>query len=251
MPHQRAAEHSPLCSTARGYSCACRAQGIQAACVPAGDEAAVGASDVFAHVACDGSCRRFAEETNHTPHAHGTYLLPSISPCDWPITLLAPSLDCIELNQTQNKNLCVLVSQVADTLRHESERREFAVLQKKRAEQQRLATIVNHARAFWAFHRDVRTRRQTITRAVMQEMANRDKQGDKAADAMEKERMRLLMAEDEEGWVCSFRCINEIICMYHCCYQCLAILRARPRKFRCCLVVFLLGFYDPRSAVTN
>lgn len=38
-----------------------------------------------------------------------------------------------------------------------------------------------------------------ITRAVAQEMIMRDRQGDKAAEAMEKERMRLLMAEDEEG----------------------------------------------------
>jgi hypothetical protein len=92
-------------------------------------------------------------------------------------------------------------AQVGDTLRHEAERREFAVLQKKRAEQQRLATILNHARAFWAFHRDVRSKRQMITRAVVQEIITRDKQGDKAAEAMEKERMRLLMAEDEEGCV--------------------------------------------------
>lgn len=39
-----------------------------------------------------------------------------------------------------------------------------------------------------------------ITRAVEDELAQRDKDSGRAAELAEKERMRLLMAEDEEGY---------------------------------------------------
>eukprot|EP00038_Savillea_parva_P008839 m.179528 g.179528 ORF g.179528 m.179528 type:complete len:1421 (+) comp14782_c0_seq1:117-4379(+) len=93
-----------------------------------------------------------------------------------------------------------VIRTLTDTLRVETQNREFEAARKKEEANNRLASIVRHARDFWAFHQNVRQMRSQITRAMDQAIIQRDKSSDREAELAEKERMRLLMAEDEEGY---------------------------------------------------
>ncbi|XP_060927167.1 LOW QUALITY PROTEIN: probable global transcription activator SNF2L2 [Limanda limanda] len=74
--------------------------------------------------------------------------------------------------------------------------------EKKRRQkhQEYLNSILQHAKDFKEYHRSVTAKVQKATRAVMNWHTNTEREQKKETERIEKERMRRLMAEDEEGY---------------------------------------------------
>ncbi|KAM9743322.1 putative global transcription activator SNF2L2 isoform 2-T2 [Menidia menidia] len=74
--------------------------------------------------------------------------------------------------------------------------------EKKRRQkhQEYLNSILQHAKDFKEFHRSVSAKTQKLTRAVATWHTNTEREQKKETERIEKERMRRLMAEDEEGY---------------------------------------------------
>uniref|UniRef100_A0A8C4NWE6 SWI/SNF related BAF chromatin remodeling complex subunit ATPase 2 n=1 Tax=Dicentrarchus labrax TaxID=13489 RepID=A0A8C4NWE6_DICLA len=74
--------------------------------------------------------------------------------------------------------------------------------EKKRRQkhQEYLNSILQHAKDFKEYHRSVSGKIQKITRAVANWHTNTEREQKKETERIEKERMRRLMAEDEEGY---------------------------------------------------
>ncbi|XP_053275912.1 probable global transcription activator SNF2L2 [Pleuronectes platessa] len=74
--------------------------------------------------------------------------------------------------------------------------------EKKRRQkhQEYLNSILQHAKDFKDYHRSVTAKVQKATRAVMNWHTNTEREQKKETERIEKERMRRLMAEDEEGY---------------------------------------------------
>uniref|UniRef100_UPI0035901964 transcription activator BRG1 isoform X2 n=1 Tax=Myxine glutinosa TaxID=7769 RepID=UPI0035901964 len=71
---------------------------------------------------------------------------------------------------------------------------------RKQKHQEYLNSILQHAKDFKEFHRAVAAKVQKVTRAVATYHANTEREQKKENERIEKERMRRLMAEDEEGY---------------------------------------------------
>ncbi|NXT32724.1 SMCA4 protein, partial [Pelecanoides urinatrix] len=63
-----------------------------------------------------------------------------------------------------------------------------------------LNSILQHAKDFKEYHRSVTGKIQKLTKAVATYHANTEREQKKENERIEKERMRRLMAEDEEGY---------------------------------------------------
>ncbi|CAF94088.1 unnamed protein product, partial [Tetraodon nigroviridis] len=74
--------------------------------------------------------------------------------------------------------------------------------EKKRRQkhQEYLNSILQHAKDFKEYHRSVSAKTQKLTRAVANWHTNTEREQKKETERIEKERMRRLMAEDEEGY---------------------------------------------------
>ncbi|XP_038154216.1 probable global transcription activator SNF2L2 isoform X2 [Cyprinodon tularosa] len=74
--------------------------------------------------------------------------------------------------------------------------------EKKRRQkhQEYLNSILQHAKDFKEYHRSVSGKTQKLTRAVANWHTNTEREQKKETERIEKERMRRLMAEDEEGY---------------------------------------------------
>eukprot|EP01135_Chromosphaera_perkinsii_P003614 Nk52_evm23s249 gene=Nk52_evmTU23s249 len=66
--------------------------------------------------------------------------------------------------------------------------------------QEYLNSILNHAKEFKEFHRNISSKTSKIAKGVTQYHVNREKEQKKKEEQMEKERLKRLMAEDEEGY---------------------------------------------------
>ncbi|XP_071953036.1 probable global transcription activator SNF2L2 [Antedon mediterranea] len=71
---------------------------------------------------------------------------------------------------------------------------------KRQKHQEYLGSILQHAKDFRDFHRSVQSKIGKITKAIATYHANTEREQKKETERMEKERMRRLMAEDEEGY---------------------------------------------------
>eukprot|EP00795_Rhopilema_esculentum_P004788 gene4788-21097_t len=63
-----------------------------------------------------------------------------------------------------------------------------------------LTAVMQHAKEFREYHKSVQSRVSKVNKMVMTYHANYDRERKKEEERMEKERMRRLMAEDEEGY---------------------------------------------------
>ncbi|XP_060082596.1 probable global transcription activator SNF2L2 isoform X1 [Ylistrum balloti] len=77
-------------------------------------------------------------------------------------------------------------------LEHEKRRRQ--------KHQEYLNAVLQHAKDFKEFHRNVSAKISKLNKAVMVHHANTEREQKKEQERLEKERMRRLMAEDEEGY---------------------------------------------------
>lgn len=71
---------------------------------------------------------------------------------------------------------------------------------RRQKHQEYLNTILQHARDFREFHRSIQSKVVKLNRAVMSYHSITDREKKKEEERIEKERMRRLMAEDEEGY---------------------------------------------------
>ncbi|XP_074494909.1 putative global transcription activator SNF2L2 isoform X1 [Sebastes fasciatus] len=74
--------------------------------------------------------------------------------------------------------------------------------EKKRRQkhQEYLNSILQHAKDFKEYHRSISGKQQKLTRAIANWHTNTEREQKKETERIEKERMRRLMAEDEEGY---------------------------------------------------
>ncbi|KAJ8253989.1 hypothetical protein COCON_G00206010 [Conger conger] len=71
---------------------------------------------------------------------------------------------------------------------------------RRQKHQEYLNSILQHAKDFKEFHRSITGKMQKLTKAVATYHANTEREQKKENERIEKERMRRLMAEDEEGY---------------------------------------------------
>uniref|UniRef100_A0AAQ4RL48 SWI/SNF related, matrix associated, actin dependent regulator of chromatin, subfamily a, member 4 n=1 Tax=Gasterosteus aculeatus aculeatus TaxID=481459 RepID=A0AAQ4RL48_GASAC len=71
---------------------------------------------------------------------------------------------------------------------------------RRQKHQEYLNSILQHAKDFKEYHRSITGRMQKVTKAVATYHANTEREQKKENERIEKERMRRLMAEDEEGY---------------------------------------------------
>lgn len=71
---------------------------------------------------------------------------------------------------------------------------------RRQKHQEYLNSILQHAKDFKEYHRSITAKMQKLTKAVATYHANTEREQKKENERIEKERMRRLMAEDEEGY---------------------------------------------------
>ena len=71
---------------------------------------------------------------------------------------------------------------------------------KKQKHQEYLTAILHHAKEFKEYHRNIQGKISKVNKAVATYHANTEREQKKEQERIEKERMRRLMAEDEEGY---------------------------------------------------
>lgn len=71
---------------------------------------------------------------------------------------------------------------------------------RRQKHQEYLNAVLQHAKDFREFHRSIQTKVNKVNKAVMMHHANTEREQKKEQERLEKERMRRLMAEDEEGY---------------------------------------------------
>ncbi|CAH8618104.1 unnamed protein product [Heterobilharzia americana] len=81
-------------------------------------------------------------------------------------------------------------------MKHEQEKR------RRQKHQEFLNAILSHGKDFREFHRNVNSRMIKINKAVLNYKANAERDKRKEQERIDRERMRRLMAEDEEGYRC-------------------------------------------------
>ncbi|KAK4476092.1 hypothetical protein MN116_001315 [Schistosoma mekongi] len=81
-------------------------------------------------------------------------------------------------------------------MKHEQEKR------RRQKHQEFLNSILSHGKDFREFHRNVNSRMIKINKAVLNYKANAERDKRKEQERIDRERMRRLMAEDEEGYRC-------------------------------------------------
>ncbi|TPP59421.1 Transcription activator BRG1 [Fasciola gigantica] len=81
-------------------------------------------------------------------------------------------------------------------MKHEQEKR------RRQKHQEFLNAVLTHGKDFREFHRNVNSRMVKINKAVLNYKANAERDKRKEQERIDRERMRRLMAEDEEGYRC-------------------------------------------------
>ncbi|XP_056642745.1 ATP-dependent helicase brm-like isoform X1 [Diorhabda sublineata] len=82
----------------------------------------------------------------------------------------------------------------------EKQQKIEAERKKKQKHQEFLNSVTQHAKDFKEFHRNVQGKLSRLNRGIMSYHANAEREQKKEQERIEKERMRRLMAEDEEGY---------------------------------------------------
>ncbi|XP_017301972.1 ATP-dependent helicase brm isoform X3 [Diaphorina citri] len=82
----------------------------------------------------------------------------------------------------------------------EKQRKLEAERKKRQKHQEYLTTVLQHAKDFKEYHRNNTARTQKLNKAIINYHINAEKEQKKEQERIEKERMRRLMAEDEEGY---------------------------------------------------
>lgn len=82
----------------------------------------------------------------------------------------------------------------------EKQQKLEAERKRRQKHQEFLASVLQHGKDFKEFHRNNQAKLVRLNRAVMNYHANAEREQKKEQERIEKERMRRLMAEDEEGY---------------------------------------------------
>ncbi|KAI5743229.1 hypothetical protein M8J77_015910 [Diaphorina citri] len=82
----------------------------------------------------------------------------------------------------------------------EKQQKVEAERKKRQKHQEYITTVLQHCKDFKEYHRNNQARIMRLNKAVMNYHANAEKEQKKEQERIEKERMRRLMAEDEEGY---------------------------------------------------
>merc|ERR1711899_97614 len=82
----------------------------------------------------------------------------------------------------------------------EKQQRLEAERKRRQKHQDYLAAVLAHSRELQNFHKNNQIKIQKINKAVLNWHANAEREQKKEQERIEKERMRRLMAEDEEGY---------------------------------------------------
>merc|ERR1712029_1186686 len=82
----------------------------------------------------------------------------------------------------------------------EKQQRLQAERKRRQKHQDYLNALLNHGRDMMNFHKNNQAKIQKLNKAVLNWHANAEREQKKEQERMEKERMRRLMAEDEEGY---------------------------------------------------
>ncbi|KAG5880736.1 hypothetical protein JTB14_009146 [Gonioctena quinquepunctata] len=82
----------------------------------------------------------------------------------------------------------------------EKQQKLEAERKKRQKNQEFLNSVLGHAKEFKEFHRQAQSKLSKINKAIINYHANAEREQKKEQERIEKERMRRLMAEDEEGY---------------------------------------------------
>lgn len=82
----------------------------------------------------------------------------------------------------------------------EKQQKLEAERKRRQKHQEFLASVLQHGKDFKEFHRNNQAKLARLNKAVMNYHANAEREQKKEQERIEKERMRRLMAEDEEGY---------------------------------------------------
>ena len=82
----------------------------------------------------------------------------------------------------------------------EKQQRLEAERKRRQKHQDYLNAVLAHEREFKSFHKNNQAKIQKLNKAVLNWHANAEREQKKEQERIEKERMRRLMAEDEEGY---------------------------------------------------
>ena len=86
------------------------------------------------------------------------------------------------------------------TQKLEKQQKVEADRRRRQAHQEFLATVLQHGKDFREMHRNNLARMGRVHKALVSHFANAEREQKKERERVEKERMRRLMAEDEEGY---------------------------------------------------
>lgn len=86
------------------------------------------------------------------------------------------------------------------TERLEKQQRIESERKRRQKHQEYLTAVLTHSRDMQAWHKNNQTKLQKINKAILNWHANAEREQKKEQERMEKERLRRLMAEDEEGY---------------------------------------------------
>uniref|UniRef100_A0A8C3MKU6 Uncharacterized protein n=1 Tax=Geospiza parvula TaxID=87175 RepID=A0A8C3MKU6_GEOPR len=111
-------------------------------------------------------------------------------------TALETALNAKAYKRSKRQSLC----EARITEKLEKQQKIEQERKRRQKHQEYLNSILQHAKDFKEYHRSVSGKIQKLTKAVATYHANTEREQKKENERIEKERMRRLMAEDEEGY---------------------------------------------------
>lgn len=103
-------------------------------------------------------------------------------------------------NKTYKRNKRPGMREDRATQKLEKQQKLEADRRRRQAHQEFLATVLQHGKDFREMHRNNVARMGRVNKALSSHFANVEREQKKERERVEKERMRRLMAEDEEGY---------------------------------------------------
>nr|CAH7719640.1 unnamed protein product [Callosobruchus chinensis] len=111
-------------------------------------------------------------------------------------TILESAVNAKQYKRTKRQGL----KEARATEKLEKQQKMEAERKKRQKHQEFLSSVLQHGKDFKDFHRNNQAKLVRLNKAVMNYHANAEREQKKEQERIEKERMRRLMAEDEEGY---------------------------------------------------
>ncbi|CAH1967331.1 unnamed protein product [Acanthoscelides obtectus] len=111
-------------------------------------------------------------------------------------TILESAMNAKQYKRTKRQGL----KEARATEKLEKQQKMEAERKKRQKHQEFLSSVLQHGKDFKDFHRNNQAKLARLNKAVMNYHANAEREQKKEQERIEKERMRRLMAEDEEGY---------------------------------------------------